>query len=105
MKDELINIAEAMNPGVDGNGKPYKGCGKATIVREIKTVAKLIGTASKTPKTFVVRLVDKSIKVPNEVDFNEYLTKVTPYSLNHLCKLGHVKLEIQDGRIVNENTV
>jgi len=106
MKDQLINIANAIMPGNDSNGKHYKGLSKAAAIREITDTAKLIGTAGKTPKTFVVRLVDKTIHVPNEIDFNSYLTKVQPESLKHLCNLGHVRLEItQDGRIVNENTI
>lgn len=96
MKDTLINIADSL----------AAGCGKQAAVKEVLTIAKLVGTPTKTPRTFNIRLVDKDVHTDHTTPLNSVLGSLRKEYLIHLCRMGHVKLSLaKDGKIVNIETI
>lgn len=92
MKDQLKTIEESIN----------NGCGKQSAIKAILEVSKLVGTATKTPRTFNMRLVDKDITTHDTHPFNSILPNIRKEYIVHLCRMGHLKVSFHKHGGVNE---
>lgn len=102
MNEIVLAIATAMEDGKTSENVPYKGINRRKAAKEIREVAKLVGT-QKSTNVFTCRLVAKDTVVAKiNRDFTDLIPYLTKDSLKHLCEWKHIQISfaIENGKSV-----